>query len=389
MFDGIYDQNYYISMKKLIFRKLLKDIFVNFIIISISLSLIVWVIQAVNFLDFISEDGHGFGVYFSYTLLIFPKVFTKLFIIVFFISIFYIILKYENNNELIIFWTLGISKIEFIKNITKFSILMMSILIFFTTYMAPYSQDTARSFIRNSNIDFFSSLIREKKFIDTVSDLTFYINEQNRDKGLMTNIFLKEQKEGSKKFRIIFAKKGQLINKNGKNYFILKEGEIFNNNANNDFTNIKFKNFEFNLSNYTTKTTTTPKIQEINTPNMFKCFLNNGYKKKFVISRAEFICQDGSNKVVIQELLKRLYLPLFLPLVAIVGSLLILQSKAKKSFNKYKFFVFSIGFFIIFASEISIKYATTNINAAYLFFLIPIFLYFLIFSIFLKNQNNI
>ena len=376
-------------MKKLIFRKLLKDIFVNFIIISISLSLIVWVIQAVNFLDFISEDGHGFGVYFSYTLLIFPKVFTKLFIIVFFISIFYIILKYENNNELIIFWTLGISKIEFIKNITKFSILMMSILVFLTTYMAPYSQDTARSFIRNSNIDFFSSLVREKKFIDTVSDLTFYINEQNRDKGLMTNIFLKEQKEGSKKFRIIFAKKGQLINKNGKNYFILKEGEIFNNNANNDFTNIKFKNFEFNLSNYTTKTTTTPKIQEINTPNMFKCFLNNGYKKKFVISRAEFICQDGSNKVVIQELLKRLYLPLFLPLIAIVGSLLILKSKAKKSFNKYKFFVFSIGFFIIFASEISIKYATTNINAAYLFFLIPIFLYFLIFSIFLKSQNNI
>ena len=152
-------------MKKLIFRKLLKDIFVNFIIISISLSLIVWVIQAVNFLDYISEDGHGFGVYFSYTLLIFPKVFTKLFIIVFFISIFYIILKYENNNELIIFWTLGISKIEFIKNITKFSILMTSVLIFFTTYMAPYSQDTARSFIRNSNIDFLPSLIREKKFI--------------------------------------------------------------------------------------------------------------------------------------------------------------------------------------------------------------------------------
>ena len=118
-------------MKKLIFRKLLKDIFVNFIVISISLSLIVWVIQAVNFLDFISEDGHGFAVYFSYTTLVFPKVFTKLFVIVFFISVFYVLLKYENNNELIIFWTLGISKIEFIKNITKFSTLMMFVLFFF------------------------------------------------------------------------------------------------------------------------------------------------------------------------------------------------------------------------------------------------------------------
>ena len=376
-------------MKKLIFRKLLKDILVNFIIISISLSLIVWVIQAVNFLDFISEDGHGFKVYFSYTLLIFPKVFTRLFIIVFFISILYIILKYENKNELILFWTLGISKIEFIKNITKFSLLMMLVLIFLTSYIAPSSQDTARSFIRSSNIDFFSSLIKEKKFIDAVNDLTFYINEQNRKEGLMKNIFLKEQKRGSKKFKIIFAKEGRLINKNGKNFLILKDGEIFNNNSNGDFTNISFENFEFNLSNYTTKTTTIPKIQEVNTLNMLKCFLNNNYKTNYKMLKVQFICRADNNKIVIQELLKRLYIPLFLPLIGITGSLLILQSKAKKSFNKYKFFVFLIGFFIIFISEMSVKYANTNINVVYLFFFIPIFLYFMIFSIFLKKQNYI
>ena len=376
-------------MKKLIFRKLLKDILVNFIVISISLSLIVWVIQAVNFLDFISEDGHGFAVYFSYTTLVFPKVFTKLFVIVFFISVFYVLLKYENNNELIIFWTLGISKIEFIKNITKFSTLMMFVLFFFTIYMTPYSQDTARSFIRNSNIDFFPSLIKEKKFIDTVSDLTFYINEHDKNENLMKNIFLKEQKKGSEKFKIIFAKKGQLVNKDGKIFFILNEGEIFNNSSRNEFTNINFENFEFNLSNYTTKTTTKPKIQEINIFNLLKCFLNNNYKKKFEISKNEFTCETGNNKIIIQELLKRLYLPLFLPLIGISSSLLILQSKAKKSFNKYKLFIFSFGFFIIFISEISIKYATTNINAAYSFFLIPIFLYLIIFSIFSKKQNNI
>ena len=376
-------------MKKLIFRKLLKDILVNFIIISISLTLIVWVIQAVNFLDFISEDGHGFKVYFSYTLLIFPKVFTKLFIVVFFISIFYIILKYENKNELILFWTLGISKIEFIKNVTKFSLLMMVVMLVFTSYITPSSGDTARSFIRNSNIDFFPSLIKEKKFLDAVNDLTFYINEQNREEGLMKNIFLKEQKKGSKKFKIIFAKEGQLINRNGKNFLILKDGEIFNNNSNGDFTNINFENFEFNLSNYTTKTTTAPKIQEINTLNMLKCFLNNNYKKNYKMLKDQFICKADSNEIIIQELLKRLYLPLFLPLIGIIGSLLILQSKVKKNFNKYKFFIFLIGFFIIFTSEMSVKYANTNINVLYSFFLIPIFLFIITFSIFLKKQNNI
>jgi lipopolysaccharide export system permease protein len=55
-------------MKKLIFRKFLLDAFFSFLVLIVSFSVIVWVIQAVNYLDFISEDGHGFKVYFLYTL---------------------------------------------------------------------------------------------------------------------------------------------------------------------------------------------------------------------------------------------------------------------------------------------------------------------------------
>ena len=87
-------------MKKLIFRKFLLDFSLSFFVLIFSFSLIVWVIQAVNYLDFVSEDGHGFKVYFLYTLYNFPKIFSKLFLVSLYISLFYIILKYENDNEL-------------------------------------------------------------------------------------------------------------------------------------------------------------------------------------------------------------------------------------------------------------------------------------------------
>ena len=99
-------------MKKLIFKKFAKDVFQFFLLVSISISLIVWVIQAVNFLDIVTEDGHGFRVYFLYTLLSLPKIFSKILPFVYFISLFYITSKYENDNELIIFWSVGIKKIE-------------------------------------------------------------------------------------------------------------------------------------------------------------------------------------------------------------------------------------------------------------------------------------
>ena len=39
-----------------------------FLFISICVATIVWIIQAVNYLDLVSEDGHSLKVYFSYTL---------------------------------------------------------------------------------------------------------------------------------------------------------------------------------------------------------------------------------------------------------------------------------------------------------------------------------
>ena len=166
-------------MKKLLFAHFLKDTFFFFILITLTLGLIVWVIQAVNYLDFITEDGHGFFVYFSYTLFNFPKIIHRILPFIFFVSLFYQINRYELKNELIVYWTAGVSKLQFIKVILSFSLFFMIFQIIMGSYISPRGQDKARNFIRNSNVDFFPSLFQEKKFIDTVEKLTIFIETKN------------------------------------------------------------------------------------------------------------------------------------------------------------------------------------------------------------------
>ena len=382
--SAIYEENYFISMKKLIFLKLFKDILIFFIVFSLSLSIIVWVIQAVNFLDFVSEDGHGFNIYFSYTLLNFPKIYSKLFLITFFISLIYVIIKYEENNELILFWITGISKMKFAMNVLKFSIFFFIMQAFLTIIITPITQDLARSYIRNSNIDMFPSLISEKKFIDTVSDLTIYIDEIDRNENLMINIFIKDQSSGGENFQLIVAKEGELVNINNNSVLILREGEIFNKKK-NSYNSFKFENLEFNLSRFTTKTTTIPKIQETETSTLIKCIMNNSYNKSLRIDKKRFVCDIYSTKNVSEELLKRLYLPLYLPLISLIGCLIILKSKEEKSFNNFKKLIFLFGFMVIFFSEASIKFASKDLINNYLFFLMPIIFYFIIFLFFQKK----
>ena len=112
-------------MEKIIYRKFLSDFITFFLVVTFSLSLIVWVIQSVNYLDFITKDGHGFKVYFSFIILNFPKIFSKIIIFSYFVSLFYTIQKYQSNNEILIFWTNGISRLKLINFIIKFSIFLL------------------------------------------------------------------------------------------------------------------------------------------------------------------------------------------------------------------------------------------------------------------------
>ena len=177
--------------KKLIFRKFFLDNTYFFLSTIITLGFIVWVIQAVNFLDFVTEDGHGLSVYFKYSLLNFPKILSRLFPLIFFISLFYTINKFEDNNELKIFWINGINKLKFVKNLVIYSLVYLIVLYFLSAFLVPWSQNKSRVYLQDSNIDFFPSLIGEKKFIDTVDKLTIYI-EKKIDEENYENIFLKD-----------------------------------------------------------------------------------------------------------------------------------------------------------------------------------------------------
>ena len=61
------------SMKKLIFKKFYTDTLAFFSSSILIMGLIVWTLQAVNYFDFVTEDGHGLKVYFFLLFFKFPQ----------------------------------------------------------------------------------------------------------------------------------------------------------------------------------------------------------------------------------------------------------------------------------------------------------------------------
>ena len=93
---------------------------------------------------------------------------------------FAISVAYEENNEILVFWTNGIKKISFLNVVVKYSLFFLILQLFLSLVIVPAAQDKARSFIRQSNIDYLPLLIKPKKFIDTVERLTIYSDKKEK-----------------------------------------------------------------------------------------------------------------------------------------------------------------------------------------------------------------
>ena len=374
-------------MKKILFRKLLFDCLVFFAITLFSSSIIIWVFQAVNFLDIIVEDGRNYLVYLNFSLLNFPKVISKLVPFVLFFSFLYVIGKYELKNELIIFWNFGINKIELINFFVKFSFFIMLFQIFLTAAIVPKSQDLARSFLRTSSINYLENFIKPKIFNDAVKGLTIYSNSKD-ELGNLKEIYLK--KGSGENFQITFAKEGK-FKQIGKNQFLeLNFGETIS-VINDKITNFRFKKTDFNLSNFEDNTTTYKKTQEVGTIDLIKCYHNlmdfNFLKidKNFDVEN----CRNDNIDNIIKELYKRIIIPLYIPVLILVSLLLIFKSKENTNYPKYRVLIFLIGFSTIILSEMTIRLINADFIKNIKFFIIPIVLVLGLYSNYLLKFKNI
>jgi len=353
-------------MKKTIYKYIFYEFITYFAITLFALSVIVWTVQAVNYLDLVTDDGHAFSIYFLYSFLTLSKVFTKLIPFSFLVAIMFTIIKLEKDNELIILWTSGLNKIYLVNHFIRISIIIMLLQLTFTTTFNPKLLNLSRSLLKNSQLEFVSSMFKEKQFNDTVSGLTIFI-EEKKENGVYLNIFIRDEStvlsSVGTKSSTIFAKSGYLSD--DETQLMLFEGNIQKLNNEGDINIVKFEKTSLNLSGISTKSISEPKMQETSTIKILSCIAGRKIEKHNCNPTAK---TRMDTKI---EINKRLGMPLFIPLIALIACFILSSRKDKKMFiyNKY---IYSFASVLILAlAEITVRYSGASWNYTAIYYLIP------------------
>jgi len=356
-------------MKKTIYKYFFSEFIRYFTITLFALAIIIWTVQAVNFLDLITEDGHSFSVYFNYSFLTISKVLTKLIPFCFLISIVLTILKLEKDNELIVLWTAGLNKIKIANLIFRISIIIMFLQIILTTVINPTLLNMSRTLVKNSQLEFIPSLFKEKQFNDTVEGLTIFVEKKKSNRNYENILIHDEGKILSKvgtTYSTIIAKTGS-ISENEKT-LSLYDGSIQKIGQDGKISVVKFEKTTLNLEGISTKSISVPKLQETSTFKILNCIKNNN------INFSMHNCAQTKKSYMDTkiEINKRFGMPIYIPLISLICCFLLTSRKDKIIYSYYKYIYFFISLTFLIFSEITVRYSGISWNHTYVYYLSPI-----------------
>ena len=355
-------------MKKTIYKYFFYEFVIYFTVTLFALAAVVWTVQAVNYLDLVTEDGHAFITYFYYSLLTLSKVLTKLIPFCFLTAIILTIIKFERDNELIVLWTSGLNKIHIVNLIFRISVLVMLLQLLLTNIFNPTLLNFSRTLLKNSQLQFIPSLLKEKQFNDAVDGLTIFIEKKDENQ-IYKNIFIRDDgkilsKIAGSSSSTIFAKSGHM-SEDEKN-LILYNGNIQKLNADGDVNIIQFQKTTLNLSGISTKSISEPKMQETPTMQILRCLTQN--------NTARHNCDDSKKSMMDTkiEINKRFGIPIYIPLISLISCFLLTSRKDKKMFYLNKYIYFFIGVLILVLAEIIVRYSGISWNHTIIYYLLPI-----------------
>jgi len=374
-------------MEKILFKKILFDCLSFFLISLISASAVVWVFQAVNFLDIMVEDGRSYLVYANYSLLNFPKIISKILPFALFFGIFFVLTKYELNNELIIFWSFGVNKMKLINFFIKTSFILVFFQILFTSFLVPKALEFSRSLIKNSNVDFFEGFVKPKKFNDTIKNLTIYADSKD-DEGNLINLYLKKDMRNNS-YQVTYSKIGKFLGDDNRKILKLYDGQTIN-YVNDKISKFNFQSSDFSLANLDASIIPVNKTQETSTVILISC-LNDLLKLK--ISFLEGIdfknsvhnCRKDNLDNIYKELYKRFIIPFYIPILILISLLLFIKSKESIDYFTYRIIIFLFGLSAIIFSEVTLKFIENSFLKNTLITFLPFLIFLLFYLFFFQN----
>ncbi len=192
------------------------------VLITFSLTSIVWLTQALRFIDFIVNQGVSITVFLTLTVLLIPSLLFMILPPALFCSVLFVYNKLKIDSELVVMQAAGLSRWKLAKPALQVSVGVMAVAYAIALYVQPVSYKQFRdmqSFLRNNYV---SILLQEGVFSNPVEGLMVFIRERDAD-NILHGILVHDARTPGTSVTMM-AEEGKLVETSQGPRFFLKIG---------------------------------------------------------------------------------------------------------------------------------------------------------------------
>ena len=192
------------------------------LLVGFTLTGIVWLTQALRFVDYIINRGVSFLTFLHLTALIIPSLLTVVLPFSLLAAVLFTYYKLITDSELVVLQSAGLSRRQIARPAIQFAACIMVFGYFITLYLLPltYSQfRDMQAFLRDN---YASLLLQEEVFNSPVEGLTVFI-QSREDNGTLHGILVHDNRENTRPVTMM-AQEGKLMQTTQGPRFLLVNG---------------------------------------------------------------------------------------------------------------------------------------------------------------------
>lgn len=190
--------------------------------IAASLTAIIWLTQALRFIDWMVNKGLDIGTFLYMTLLLLPSLVGIVLPIALFCGVLYSYHRLQGDSELVVMASAGLSRLAIAGPALCLGGIMAAFGYLVSLYLMPASYREFRELqylIRNQ---YSAVLLQEDIFNSPVEGLTVFIRERD-EAGVLHGILVHDSRDPANPVTMM-AEEGQMVSKAGTPYLVLRNG---------------------------------------------------------------------------------------------------------------------------------------------------------------------
>ncbi len=192
------------------------------LLITFSLTSIVWLTQALRFIDFIVNQGVSITIFLTLTTLLVPSLVFMILPPAFFCAVLFSYNKLKVESELVVMQAAGLSNWKLARPALQVGAVMMAVCYFIAFYLQPVTYAKFKDmqvFLRNN---YASILLQEGVFSTPVAGLTVFIRERDKQ-NILHGILVHDSRVAGSSVTMM-AEEGELVETPQGPRFLMRNG---------------------------------------------------------------------------------------------------------------------------------------------------------------------